>query len=60
MNEEDKFLKMITNSLELYHIYGARSSKKTDKVHYFFKTIMEQYLPKNYKIELEKDITWLL
>jgi hypothetical protein len=32
MNEEDKFLKMITDSLELYHKYT-----KTDKVHYFFK-----------------------
>ena len=30
MNEEDKFLKMITDSLELYHKYT-----KTDKVHYF-------------------------
>lgn len=56
MNEKDKFLKIITDSLELYHKYGARSSKKTDKVHYFFKNVMEQYLPKNHKIELEKRI----
>lgn len=56
MNEEEKFLKMITKSLELYLTYGSRSSKKTDTVHYFFKNIMEKYLPNNYKIELEKKI----